>query len=194
MSKKFDLADAVYAGDAVSINPEEEPENQPQETEETFDEELTHPAVFAIDTAFHASQSFLKNKKLPQPDSGAYEGLARPQLNAALNQIFPAENEKEPSPVMALLIGILGLALAFAPVILYFIDKKLTEQKQQQIQQPRPAPQQEPQQAPQPEAVPAPIQTVQRPAPQEAMLPNPESYKAADSAGHWMERIAQFEP
>lgn len=190
MSKKIDLADMVYAGDAVSIKPEETPEITEEEPE-TYEEETTHPAVIAIDAAFHTSQTFLKSKKLPQPDKDAYEGIARPQLNTALNQIFPAETEKEPSPVFALLIGILGLALAFAPLILYFIDKKLSEPKPQPQIQP---PQQQPQQIPQPESIPAPVPTIPRPEPQESMLPSPDAYKTADSAGHWMERIAQYQP
>lgn len=120
----LDLADAVYGNAAVRLDtlPEPDIEDDPQTEED-------HPLTIIIDTFIKTSDSYLKSKKKPQPNQDAYTALARPNLDEAFKQLLPVESDAKLNPYILLIMGIGGLGLVYAPLIIDIVDKKLSEEK-----------------------------------------------------------------
>lgn len=181
----LDLADAVYGNQACKLDAEPE---QTIDIEEPTEE--SHPLTIVLDTVIKTSDSYLKTKKLPQPNREAYTALARPNLDEALKQLLPTESSTQLNPYILLLMGLGGMALVYAPLILDTVDKKLHEKPERPKLPPTPAP--VPQPTPEPDPEPQTFKPISIPDEDEQPA-TINRYLTADIAGKWQDRISQFE-
>ena len=181
----LDLADAVYGNTSFRIDTEPEPDLDEPQTEEA------HPITIVLDTLVKTSDSYLKSKKKPQPNRDAYTNLARPNLDEAFKQLIPVESDAELNPYILLLMGLGGMALVYAPLIIDIVDKKLNEEKPKKRQLPQP-PAPAPQPTPEPDPEPQTFKPISIPDEDEQPA-TINRYLTADIAGKWQDRISQFE-
>ncbi|MDE2519577.1 MAG: hypothetical protein O0X93_08380 [Methanocorpusculum sp.] len=83
-----------------------------------------HPYMAVVDIAIDQSITYCRDHDIPEPNTAAWEGFCRPCFNRALWHYCPDSIEPE-QPVLNLIIGLCGLALCFAPPILYLLKEKL---------------------------------------------------------------------
>lgn len=185
----IDLADAVYGNTAFRLDtePEEEPEIECGEE--------AHPVTIVLDTIVKTSDAYLKSKKKPRPNCDAYTTLARPNLDEALKQLIPVESEAQLNPYILLIMGLGGMALVYAPLIIDIVDKKLSEEKPKKKQlPPPPAPPQAPDSAAHPNPEPETFKPISIPDEDDPTnIPTISPLLMKDTAGKWQDRISQFE-
>jgi len=87
-----------------------------------------HPVVTILDMAVSQSGVYLKKQGLEPPNSAVYESFSRPFLNTAAWHYLP-DGSIPDDPRIALVLGVAGLGLAFAPTLIAVYQKRDAEEK-----------------------------------------------------------------
>lgn len=87
-----------------------------------------HPVVTILDMAVSQSGVYLKKQGLEPPNSAVYESFSRPFLNTAAWHYLP-DGSIPDDPRIALVLGVAGLGLAFAPTLIAVYQKREAEEK-----------------------------------------------------------------
>jgi hypothetical protein len=87
-----------------------------------------HPVVEMLNIALKSSNGYLQKQGLPPANSDIYDHFSKPFLNEALWHYFPDGGIPD-DPRVALLVGVAGLGLAFAPTVYAAYAKKEEEEK-----------------------------------------------------------------
>lgn len=102
----------------------------PAEDEEKGD----HPVVTVLDMAVKQSGEFLRKQNLPPANTAVYESFSKPFLNEACWHYLPEGNLPD-DPRFALVMGVVGLGLAFSPTLIALYHKKEEEEKKREEQE-----------------------------------------------------------
>lgn len=87
-----------------------------------------HPVVEMLNIALKSSNGYLQKQGLPPANSDIYDHFSKPFLNEALWHYLPDGGIPD-DPRVALLVGVAGLGLAFAPTAYAAYAKKEEEEK-----------------------------------------------------------------
>lgn len=127
-----DMADSVP--DNVESVPDSTSDSTPGSVDSVPDED--HPGLALLDIAIDESVRYCKKENLPAPNLALWENFSRSMLNRALWHYFPSGDAPD-SPALCLLIGVGGLSLCYAPVIMSYYEKaKGDDTPQQPIKRP----------------------------------------------------------
>lgn len=87
-----------------------------------------HPVVTVLDMAVKQSGEFLRKQNLPPANMAVYESFSKPFLNEACWHYLP-DGGLPDDPRFALVLGVAGLGLAFAPTLLAVYEQKEEEKR-----------------------------------------------------------------
>ncbi len=90
-----------------------------------------HPGLALLDIAIDESVRYCKKENLPAPNLALWENFSRSMLNRALWHYFPSGDAPD-SPALCLIIGVGGLSLCYAPVIMSYYEKAKSKDAPQQ--------------------------------------------------------------
>ena len=95
----------------------------------TADRDLgDHPILTILDMAVKQSGVYLKKQGLEPPNNAVYESFSKPFLNEAAWHYLP-DGSLPDDPKIALVLGVAGLGLAFAPTLIAVYQKREAEEK-----------------------------------------------------------------
>jgi len=89
-----------------------------------------HPVVTVLDMAVKQSGEFLRKQNLPPANMAVYESFSKPFLNEACWHYLP-DGGLPDDPRFALVLGVAGLGLAFAPTLLAVYEQKEEEKRRE---------------------------------------------------------------
>ena len=95
-----------------------------------------HPCLVILDMAFKQSGVYLKKQGLPPANNDVYENFSKPFLNEAAWHYLP-DGSLPDDPRFALVVGVAGLGLAFAPTLIALYERKETEEKRRKEEEKR---------------------------------------------------------
>jgi len=93
-----------------------------------------HAVVTLLDMAIETGGDYLKKEGYPPPNDSIYKHFSRPFLNKAAWHYLPDEQLPD-DPKIALLLGVGGLVLAFAPTLMEVYKRRQEEEKEEQIEE-----------------------------------------------------------
>jgi len=89
-----------------------------------------HPVLTILDMAVKQSGVYLSKQGLPPANNAVYESFSKPFLNEACWHYLP-DGSLPDDPRFALVLGVAGLGLAFAPTLIALYERKEAEEKRQ---------------------------------------------------------------
>ncbi len=89
-----------------------------------------HPCLAILDMAVKQSGVYLAKQGLPPANNAVYESFSKPFLNEACWHYLP-DGSLPDDPRFALVLGVAGLGLAFAPTLIALYERKEAEEKRQ---------------------------------------------------------------
>lgn len=89
-----------------------------------------HPVLTILDMAVKQSGVYLKKQGLPPANNTVYESFSKPFLNEACWHYLP-DGTLPDDPRFALVLGVAGLGLAFAPTLIAVYERREDEEKRQ---------------------------------------------------------------
>jgi len=95
-----------------------------------------HPVLTILDMAVKQSAVYLKKQGLPPANNDVYENFSKPFLNDAAWHYLP-DGSLPDDPRFALVVGVAGLGLAFAPTLIALYERKETEEKRRKEEEKR---------------------------------------------------------
>ena len=100
------------------------------------EEKDDHPVVTILDMAMKHSGGYLEKQHLPPPNVDVYKDFSKPFLNEAAWHYMP-DGGLPDDPRIALVIGVGGLALAFAPTMIALYERQEEEKKKEEQEKKR---------------------------------------------------------
>lgn len=88
-----------------------------------------HPVLVILDMAVRQSGTYLDKQGLPAPNNAVYESFSKPFLNEAAWHYLP-DGSLPDDPRFALVLGVAGLGLAFAPTLIALYERKEREEEE----------------------------------------------------------------
>lgn len=123
----IDPKDITY--DIILDDTEERPDRGgPRAVGGPAEEKGDHPVLTILDMGIKQSGDYLKKQNLPPANNDVYENFSKPFLNEAAWHYLP-DGSLPDDPRFALVLGVAGLGLAFAPTLIAVYQKKEEEEK-----------------------------------------------------------------
>lgn len=95
-----------------------------------------HPVLTILDMAVKQSAVYLKKQGLPPANNDVYENFSKPFLNDAAWHYLP-DGSLPDDPRFALVVGVAGLGLAFAPTLIAVYQRGEEEKKREEQEKKR---------------------------------------------------------
>ncbi len=95
-----------------------------------------HPLITVLGMAVKHSEDYLKKQGLPPANKDIYEDFSKPFLNEAFWYYLPDGGSLD-DPRVALVVGVAGLGLAFAPTLIALHERKEEEKKKEEEEKKR---------------------------------------------------------
>jgi len=128
--EKKDITYDVLIGDEDERSPGSGPGGSGGPAEDRGD----HPVIYILDMAVKQGGEYLKGEGLPPPNNAVYENFSKPFLNDALWHYLPDGGVPD-DPRIALVLGVAGLGLAFAPTMIALWHRRQEEERKEQERQ-----------------------------------------------------------
>ena len=125
--EKKDITYDVLIGDEDERSPGSGPGGSGGPAEDRGD----HPVIYILDMAVKQGGEYLKGEGLPPPNNAVYENFSKPFLNDALWHYLPDGGVPD-DPRIALVLGVAGLGLAFAPTMIALWHRRQEEERREQ--------------------------------------------------------------
>ena len=112
---------------------EEGEENEESQIDPTTDNAI----VNVLDLFIMTSPAILAKYGYPSPDLAIWKDWAKPNLNVAFNHFCPAgatENGAVSQPVIAGIIGVVAIGVAFLPVILKVMENRRAQKEEPELE------------------------------------------------------------
>lgn len=103
---------------------------------EPLKEKGDHPVITILDMAVKQSGEYLRKQNLPPANNAVYESFSKPFLNEACWHYMP-DGSLPDDPRLALVLGVGGLGLAFAPTLIAVYHRKEEEEKRKEQEKKR---------------------------------------------------------
>ena len=95
-----------------------------------------HPLITVLGMAVKHSEDYLKKQGLPPANTEVYEDFSKPFLNEAFWYYLPDGGSLD-DPKVALVVGVAGLGLAFAPTLIALYERKEEEKRREEEEKKR---------------------------------------------------------
>jgi len=128
--EKKDITYDVLIGDEDERSPGSGPGGSGGPAEDRGD----HPVIYILDMAVKQGGEYLRGEGLPPPNNAVYENFSKPFLNDALWHYLPDGGVPD-DPRIALVLGVAGLGLAFAPTMIALWHRQQEEERKEQERQ-----------------------------------------------------------